>query len=107
MEDIDLTPQFYNSPVQLREKEVSANIGSSLFKDVHSFFQVVNIETDEDIIGFDMFSRIRKEKYIKYDESTILSSLKNYDIFETGDSLVDITIQLSEKELTQKRAYTK
>ena len=107
MEDIDLTPQLYNSPIQLRGKEVSANIGSSLFKDVHSFFQIVNIETDEDIIGFDMFSRIRKEKYIKYDESTILSSLKNYDIFETGDSLVDITIQLSEKELTQKRTYPK
>ena len=77
MEDIDLTPQLYNSPIQLRGKEVSANIGSNLFKDVHSFFQIVNIETDEDIIGFDMFSRIRKEKYIKYDESIILSSLKN------------------------------
>ena len=107
MEDIDLTPQFYNSPVQLREKEVSANIGSSLFKDVHSFFQVVNIETDEDIIGFDIFPSIRKEKYIKYDESIIFSSLKNYDVFETGNSLCDVTIQLSEKELTQKRAYTK
>jgi len=107
MEDIDLTPQLYNSPIQLRGKEVSANIGSNLFKDVHSFFQIVNIETDEDIIGFDMFSRIRKEKYIKYDESIILSSLKKFDVFETGDSLVDITIQLSEKELTQKRTYPK
>ena len=107
MEDIDLTPQLYNSPIQLRGKEVSANIGSNLFKDVHSFFQIVNIETDEDIIGFDIFSTIRKEKYIKYDESVILSSLKNYDVFETGDSLCDVTIQLSEKELTQKRTYIK
>lgn len=107
MEDVDLTPQLYNSPIQLRGKEVSANIGANLFKDVHSFFQIVNIETDEDIIGFDMFSRIRKEKYIKYDESIILSSLKNYDVFEVGESLCDITIQLSEKELTQKRTYPK
>ena len=107
MEDIDLTPQIYNSPIQLRDKEVSANIESNLFKDVHSYFQVVNIETDEGIIGFEMFSSIRKEKYIKYDESIILSSLKSNDIFETGDSLCDVTIQLSEKELTQKRTYIK
>jgi hypothetical protein len=107
MEDIDLTPQKYDSPVQLRGKEVSANIGSNLFKDVHSFFQVVNIETDEDILGFDGLSRIKKEKYLKYDQSIILSSLKEKNIFESGESLCDITIQLSEKELTQKRTYTK
>jgi hypothetical protein len=107
MEDIDLTPQLYNSPVQLRAKEVSANIGASLFQDVHSYFQIVNIETDEDILGFDIFSRIKKEKFIKYDQSIILSSLKAQNIFESGDSIVDITIQLSEKELTQKRTYPK
>lgn len=107
MEDVDLTPQNYDSPVQLRGKEVSTNIGSNLFKDVHSFFQVVNIETDEDILGFEGVSRIKKEKYIKYDQSVILSSLKDEDIFESGESICDITIQLSEKELTQKRTYTK
>ena len=107
MEDIDLTPQLYDSPVQLRAKEVSANIGASLFQDVHAYFQIVNIETDEDILGFDIFSRIKKEKYIKYDQAIILSSLKAQDIFQSGDSIVDITIQLSEKELTQKRTYPK
>jgi len=107
MEDIDLTPQKYNSPVQLRGKEVSTNIGSNLFKDVHSFFQVVNIETDEDILGFEGLSRIKKEKYLKYDQSIILSSLKDEDIFVSGESICDITIQLSEKELTQKRSYIK
>ena len=107
MEDIDLTPQYYNSPIQLRGKEVSTNIGSNLFKDVHSFFQVVNIETDEDILGFEGLTRIKKEKYLKYDQSVILSSLKDEDIFKSGESICDITIQLSEKELTQKRTYTK
>ena len=107
MEDIDLTPQLYDSPVQLRGKEVSANIGANLFKDVHAYFQIINIETDEDIVGFDIFSKIKKEKYIKYDQSIILSSLKAQDIFQSGDSIVDITIQLSEKELTQKRTYPK
>ena len=107
MEDIDLTPQLYSSPVALRGKEVSANVGKTLFKDVHSFFQVINIETDEDILGLEFFSKIKKEKYIKYDQSVILSSLKTNDIFETGDAICDITIALSEQELTQKRTYPK
>ena len=106
MEDVDLTPQIYDSPVTLRGKEVSANVGRSLFQDVHSFFQVINIETDEDIIGFEALSEIKKEKYIKYDQSVILSSLKD-DIFVSGDSIVDVTIALSEQELTQKRTYPK
>ena len=106
MEDVDLTPQIYNSPVELRGKEVSATVGKSLFQDVHSFFQVVNIETDEDIIGFEGLNSIKKEKYIKYDQSAILSQLKD-DIFITGDSIVDVTIALWERELTQKRTYPK
>ena len=106
MEDVDLTPQLYHSPVALRGKEVSANVGKSLFQDVHSFFQIINIETDEDILGFEALSSIKKEKYIKYDQSVILSSLKG-DIFETGDSICDVTIALSEQELTQKRTYPK
>jgi len=106
MEDVDLTPQIYDSPVQLRGKEVSANIWANLFQDIHSFFQIVNIETDEDFLGFEFFSRTKKEKYIKYDESIILSSLKG-NIFETGGSICDITIQLSEQELTQIRTYPK
>ena len=106
MEDVDLTPQIYDSPVALRGKEVSATVGSSLFQDVHSFFQVINIETDEDILGFDGLNQIKKEKYIKYDQSAILSQLKP-DIFTSGDSIVDVTIALSEQELTQKRTYPK
>ena len=106
MEDVDLTPQIYDSPVTLRGKEVSATVGATLFQDVHSFFQVVNIETDEDILGFDGLNQIKKEKYIKYDQSAILSQLKP-DIFTSGDSIVDVTIALSEQELTQKRTYPK
>ena len=107
MEDIDLTPQLYNSPIALRGKEVSANVGKNLFQDIHSFFQIINIETDEDILGFEGLSKIKTEKYIKYDQSVILSSLKEEDIFMTGDPICDVTISLSEKELTQKRTYPK
>ena len=106
MQDINLTPQIYDSPISLRDKEVSVNVGNNLFQDVHSFFQIINIETDEDIVGLEGLSQIKKEKYIKYDQSVILSSLKG-DIFETGDAICDVTIALSEQELTQKRTYPK
>ena len=106
MENINLTPQIYDSPIALRDKEISANVGNNLFQDVHSFFQIINIETDEDIVGLEGLSQIKKEKYIKYDQSVILSSLKG-DIFETGDAICDVTIALSEQELTQKRTYPK
>ena len=106
MQDINLTPQIYDSPISLRDKEVSVNVGNNLFQDVHSFFQIINIETDEDIVGLEGLSQIKKEKYIKYDQSAILSSLKG-DIFETGDAICDVTIALSEQELTQKRTYPK
>ena len=106
MEDVDLTPQFYDTPISLRGKEVSANVGKSLFQDVHSYFQIINIETDEDIVGFGWLSQIKKEKYIKYDQSVILNSLKD-DIFETGDAICDVSIALSEQELTQIRTYPK
>ena len=101
-----VTPQIYKTPISIRGKEVSANIGKTLFKNVHSFFQIINIETDEDTIGIG-FAKIKKVKYLKYEQSVILSSLKAYDIFETGDALCDITISLSERELTQKMAYPK
>ena len=109
MEDVDLTPQNYHEPIILRGKEVSANVGKNLFQDIHSFFQVVNIETDEDLIGFEAFSSIKKEQYIKYYQSIILSNLKSSNLNQNmwNDSIVDVTIALSEQELTQKRTYPK
>lgn len=62
MEDVDLTPQIYKTPISLRGKEVSANIGKTLFENVHSFFQIINLETDKDTIGIG-FEKIKKVKY--------------------------------------------
>ena len=47
-----------------------------------------------------------QQLYIKYDQSAILSQVKP-NIFTTGDSIVDVIIALSERELTQKRIYQK
>ena len=109
MEDVDLTPQDYHNPVVLRGKEVSAYVSKNLFQDIHSFFQVVNIETDEDLIGFEAFGSIKKEQYIKYDQAVFVSQLSRSNLDQTvwNESIADVTIALSEKELTQKRTYPK
>ena len=105
MQDIDLTPQDYKSPVQEREKDISGPVYSTLKQQIYAYLQVTNIETDEDIIGFGL-SNIKKEKFLKYDESWIISAPMLTDIYTSGEPFSVITVQLSEKALTQKRTYT-
>ena len=104
-QDIELTPQNYSSPVQEREKDIAGPVYANLLQQIYAYMQVTNIETDEDIIGFGL-SNIKKEKYLKYDLSWIISAPMPSNIFETGDPLCEIYVQLSEKALTQKRSYT-
>ena len=58
MQDIDLTPQDYKNPIKHRVKEVSFTASSDMYMDVHSYWKVINIETDEDILGFEGLSKI-------------------------------------------------
>ena len=102
MQDIELTPQDYKSPVQEREKDISGPVYSDLKQQIYAYLQVTNIETDEDIIGFGL-SNIKKEKFLKYDESWIISAPMTSNIFTSGEPFSVITVQLSEKALTQKR----
>ena len=106
MQDIELTPQDYKNPVQVREKDISGPVYSDLYQKIYAYLQITQIETDEDIIGFGL-DDVKNEKYLKYDESWIISAPMGKNIFaEAGEPLCEITIQLSEKVLTQKRSYT-
>ena len=106
MQDIELTPQDHKNPVQVREKDISGPVYSDLYQKIYAYLQITQIETDEDIIGFGL-DDVKNEKYLKYDESWIISAPMGKNIFaEAGEPLCEITIQLSEKVLTQKRSYT-
>ena len=107
MEDIDLTPQLYYSPVYLRGREVKTNLLPNLYQDIYYYFKVINIETDKDILGFDFFEETKKEKYLKYEQSVVLNSLMDERIVEEKKAICNIMIALSEKELTQRRTYKK
>ena len=105
MQDIELTPQDYKSPIQEREKDIAGPVYENLLQQIYAYMQVTNIETDEDIIGFGL-SNIKKEKFLKYDLSWIVTAPMEGDIYTTGDPFSVIYVQLSEKALTQTRRYT-
>ena len=69
MQDIELTPQNYKTPIQYRIKELTLPASKNLLLSVYAYVQIVNIETDEDVLGFEGLGEIKKEKYLKYEES--------------------------------------
>ena len=108
MQDIELTPQIYNTPIQLRGKEVNSPASKNLFQNINAYFQIVELETDNDVVGFEALSIIKKEKYLKYDGPIVLSRLiDGYSEYKPGQALCDVTVQLTEQVLTIKRTYTK
>ena len=107
MEDIEIDPQNIYSPTLPRDSDIYTIIGKKIFKEIHVFYQIINIETDLDIFGIENFQRIKKNKFLKYDSMSVMSSLIERDIYATGESFCDVTIKLSDKVLTQKRTYAK
>ena len=107
MQDIELTPYIYKSPVQIREKDITGPIYKNLYQKIYAYMQIVITETDNDVIGFEGLSNIKTEKNIKYDESWIISAPNNGQTYDDGYPIFEITVQLAEKVLTQKTSYTK
>ena len=108
MQDIELTPQLYHSPVQLRAKEVNSPAAKNLFQNINAYFQIVELETDNDDVGFEALSNIKKEHYMKYDVPIVLSRLNdNYSEYHAGQPLCDVTVSLKEQVLTIKRSNKK
>ena len=52
-EDIELNPHNYSYPVSSRNQDIYFTVGKKLFKEVHIFYQIINIETDLEILGID------------------------------------------------------
>ena len=108
LQDIELTPQDYENPVRYQEREISGTSFRGLLPQITVEMQIVIIETDNNIIGFEGLSNSKIDKYLKYDSVTInaipITSLISTP--ETSMNLNEIKIQLSSNILYQKRAYT-
>ena len=106
-EDILLTPNDYKSPIKGRTQDIYTTVGKKLFKELHIFFKITNIETDLDFIGINEIENIKTEKYLKYDSYSQMTKLLETNIYETGESFCDITLKLSDLVFYQRRTYTK
>jgi hypothetical protein len=105
MQDIELTPQNYTTPIKYQKIYIPWFASKYyLHQNIFTKLRIVNIETDEDILGFKVFHKVKKEKYLKFDESIAdVSPSNGYEI----SSFCTINIQLADKVLTQKRTYPK
>ena len=74
---------------------------------MHIFYQLVDIQTDLDLIGFDEFPNFKHESYIKYDWDYQMSSLLENDIYETGEAFCSASIKLDDEVRIETRTYTK
>ncbi len=110
IEDIELTPRDHDHPIQRLERDIPGPTYLNLYQMIYVYMQLIIIETDDNIIGFEALSNTKSEKHLKYDTSWIISRPILFDrtVFDPvapADDLNDITIQLSPTVLTQKRTY--
>ena len=108
IQDIELTPHIYDTPSQPLEKDINGPAFKFLYQQIYTYLQIVNLETDKDVIGFEGLSDIETQQFLKYDESWIISapSPHMYE-FQYLTPICEVTIQLSSKVLTQRRKNTK
>ena len=106
-QDIKLTPKNYSYPIIARDADIYSTVGKKLFKEIHAYFQIVNIETDLDFLGFDDFDHTKTETYLKFDELIAMSNIMENNIYETGESFCDFTLKLSENIRVERRTFTK
>ena len=108
-EDVELMPNNYKDPVSPRNQDIYFKVGKKFFQEVHIFYQILNIETDEEYfgLGINELENFRKDKYLKYHSANQMPSLIEDDIYTTGDPFCNITIKLFEQIRTQRRTYSK
>ena len=107
MEDIELTPQKYSSPVQVRTRELSAPVMDSLYNNIQAYFHIIDMQTDNDILGFEMITNKVREKHFKYDVTFMVNSINTDLPTDTGEAYCNIQLQLTEQMISIERTYTK
>ena len=108
LQDIELTPEDYDNPSYPLTKDITTPVFQGLYQSIFGYFQIVNLETNLDIFGFEAVSNNKYDKFIKYDESWIIASPSPH-IAQLNPyyPVSDVTIQLAAKVLTIKRTNTK
>ena len=99
---------IYDTPSQPLEKDINGPAFKTLYQQIYTYLQIVNLETDKDLIGFEGLSDIETQQFLKYDESWIISAPSPHAAgFQALTPICEVTVQLSAKVLTQRRKNTK
>jgi hypothetical protein len=108
LQDVVMTPKDYDEPSIPRNMDITGPVFSFLYQSIYTYLQIVNLETDQDWLGFEGLSDIKKEQFLRYDESWIIAAPSPHmQGLQALTPICDITIQLSAKVLTTKRTNTK
>ncbi len=107
LEDIILTPNNFKFPVKERINDLYTTLFKFFGQYLYIEMQLVNIETNNNIIGFDFLTEEENKVFIRYDTLEILPQ-PGYDLNDENNNYpaCEIEIQLKDKILTQKRNYT-
>ena len=107
LEDILITPLNFKYPIKERTNELYTTLFKTFGQYLYIEMQLVNIETNNNIIGFDFLTKEKTEEYIKYDTLEIIPQ-PGYDLDDKNNNypVCEIEIQLKDKVLSEKRQYT-
>ena len=67
----------------------------------------MSVETDLDLFGFNNYQNIKTNKFLKYDSFSIMNNIMEDDIYIMGDSFCEVSLELSDRALIERRTYTK
>ena len=67
MQDVVMTPKDYDNPSIARNMDITGPVFSFLYQSIYTYMQIVNLETDQDWLGFEGLSDIEKEQFLRYD----------------------------------------
>ena len=107
LEDIFITPLNFKHPIKERTNELYTTLFKTFGQYLYVEMQLVNIETNNNIIGFDFLTKEKSEEYIKYDTLEILPQ-PGYNLDDENNDypVCEIEFQLKDKVLSEKRQYT-
>ena len=106
VQDNLLTPERYKSPVKPFRKDIQCPIYLQVYQKMHSYIQIVRIETDEDIYGIGLKPKHKLDVFTKYSDSFVIAAPGTIETLKNGQPVCDITLQLAANVLTQRRNYT-
>ena len=107
LEDILISPLKFEKPVQERINELYTTLFKNFGQYLYIEMQMVTIETNNNIIGFDFLTNEKIENFIKYDTLEIIPQ-PGYDLNDENNNypVCEIEFQLKDKILSEKRQYT-